>query len=195
MQAHNEVVSGVTHLKNCMFLACLKHSHPILGRLPPFCVPVLGRATDLSPLPLSLSTLTLSSTLKCSVPALSSSTAPAHVQHQHYRCLHASAPAHMPTVSVVRDRLFEKLGRSYTDDEFQDLCFEYGIELDDVVGGVMLAHCVCCLRERERDAQCTQLHTNALTTPIPLTHPRTHRPQSVRSCARSCTRTQRRQER
>uniref|UniRef100_A0A7S3R6X3 phenylalanine--tRNA ligase n=1 Tax=Dunaliella tertiolecta TaxID=3047 RepID=A0A7S3R6X3_DUNTE len=38
----------------------------------------------------------------------------------------------MPTVSVVRDQLFEKMGRSYTDDEFQDLCFEYGIELDDV---------------------------------------------------------------
>jgi len=47
----------------------------------------------------------------------------------------------MPTVSVVRDRLFEKLGRSYTDDEFQDLCFEYGIELDDVVRVFVLSSC------------------------------------------------------
>jgi phenylalanyl-tRNA synthetase beta chain len=38
----------------------------------------------------------------------------------------------MPTVSVSRDRLFSHLGRSYTDHEFDELCFEFGIELDDV---------------------------------------------------------------
>ena len=38
----------------------------------------------------------------------------------------------MPTVSVSRDRLFAHLGRSYTDREFDELCFEFGIELDDV---------------------------------------------------------------
>lgn len=38
----------------------------------------------------------------------------------------------MPTIGVSRDKLFEKLGRVYTDEEFEDLCFEYGIELDDV---------------------------------------------------------------
>ncbi|KAK9808656.1 hypothetical protein WJX72_001360 [[Myrmecia] bisecta] len=38
----------------------------------------------------------------------------------------------MPIVSVGRDKLFKALGRSYTEDEFQTLCFEYGIELDDV---------------------------------------------------------------
>ncbi|KAL3817245.1 hypothetical protein ACHAXA_009532 [Cyclostephanos tholiformis] len=38
----------------------------------------------------------------------------------------------MPTVSVSRDRLFAHIGRSYTDDEFDELCFEFGIELDDV---------------------------------------------------------------
>ncbi|KAK8951278.1 putative phenylalanine--tRNA ligase beta subunit [Platanthera zijinensis] len=38
----------------------------------------------------------------------------------------------MPTVSVGRDRLFQALGRSYTQEEFEELCFEYGIELDDV---------------------------------------------------------------
>ncbi|KAG2482402.1 hypothetical protein HYH03_018663 [Edaphochlamys debaryana] len=38
----------------------------------------------------------------------------------------------MPTVGVNRDKLFEKLGRVYTDEEFDQLCFDYGIELDDV---------------------------------------------------------------
>jgi len=30
----------------------------------------------------------------------------------------------MPTVSVARDRLFEALGRTFTDAEFDELCFE-----------------------------------------------------------------------
>ncbi|MFS7972238.1 putative phenylalanine--tRNA ligase [Helianthus anomalus] len=38
----------------------------------------------------------------------------------------------MPTVSVGRDLLFQALGRTYTQDEFDELCFEFGIELDDV---------------------------------------------------------------
>ncbi|KAJ9560215.1 hypothetical protein OSB04_005375 [Centaurea solstitialis] len=38
----------------------------------------------------------------------------------------------MPTVSVGRDLLFQALGRTYTQDEFEELCFEFGIELDDV---------------------------------------------------------------
>ncbi|XP_051150004.1 phenylalanine--tRNA ligase beta subunit, cytoplasmic [Andrographis paniculata] len=38
----------------------------------------------------------------------------------------------MPTVSVGRDRLFQALGRTYTQEEFEDLCFKFGIELDDV---------------------------------------------------------------
>ncbi|XVE58892.1 hypothetical protein DITRI_Ditri04bG0205300 [Diplodiscus trichospermus] len=38
----------------------------------------------------------------------------------------------MPTVSVGRDRLFAALGKSYTQEEFEDLCFSFGIELDDV---------------------------------------------------------------
>jgi len=38
----------------------------------------------------------------------------------------------MPTVSVVRDALFECLGRTYTDEEFDELCFSYGLELDDI---------------------------------------------------------------
>lgn len=38
----------------------------------------------------------------------------------------------MPTISVGRDRLFEALGRTYSQEEFEDLCFKFGIELDDV---------------------------------------------------------------
>ncbi|XVF57752.1 hypothetical protein PTKIN_Ptkin07bG0007500 [Pterospermum kingtungense] len=38
----------------------------------------------------------------------------------------------MPTVSVGRDLLFAAIGRTYTQEEFEDLCFSFGIELDDV---------------------------------------------------------------
>ncbi|KAL2338259.1 hypothetical protein Fmac_012705 [Flemingia macrophylla] len=38
----------------------------------------------------------------------------------------------MPTISVGRDRLFAALGKTYTQEEFEDLCFSFGIELDDV---------------------------------------------------------------
>ncbi|KAI5172246.1 Phenylalanine--Trna Ligase Beta Subunit [Manis pentadactyla] len=38
----------------------------------------------------------------------------------------------MPTVSVKRDLLFKALGRTYTDEEFNELCFEFGLELDEI---------------------------------------------------------------
>ncbi|XP_078064937.1 phenylalanine--tRNA ligase beta subunit [Mustelus asterias] len=38
----------------------------------------------------------------------------------------------MPTVSVKRDLLFQALGQTYTDEEFDELCFEFGLELDEV---------------------------------------------------------------
>ncbi|XP_073817618.1 phenylalanine--tRNA ligase beta subunit [Musca autumnalis] len=38
----------------------------------------------------------------------------------------------MPTIGVKRDLLFEALGKTYTDDEFQTLCFAFGLELDEV---------------------------------------------------------------
>ena len=47
----------------------------------------------------------------------------------------AIASAHaraMPTVNLNRDELFVRLGQTYTEDEFDELCFEFGIELDDV---------------------------------------------------------------
>ncbi|CAG9818204.1 unnamed protein product [Phaedon cochleariae] len=38
----------------------------------------------------------------------------------------------MPTIGIKRDLLFKRLGKTYTDDEFQNLCFEFGLELDEV---------------------------------------------------------------
>ncbi|GAB6018602.1 hypothetical protein CHUAL_000289 [Chamberlinius hualienensis] len=38
----------------------------------------------------------------------------------------------MPIIGVKRDLLFRALGRQYTEDEFADLCFDYGLELDEV---------------------------------------------------------------
>ncbi|KAI4799288.1 hypothetical protein KUCAC02_017024 [Chaenocephalus aceratus] len=38
----------------------------------------------------------------------------------------------MPTVGVKRDLLFKALGKTYTDVEFDELCFEYGLELDEI---------------------------------------------------------------
>ena len=39
----------------------------------------------------------------------------------------------MPILSVIKSKLFSRLGKSYTDEEFANLCFDYGIELDDIV--------------------------------------------------------------
>jgi len=39
----------------------------------------------------------------------------------------------MPTVNVDKENLFKELGKVYTTEEFRDLCFEFGIELEDDV--------------------------------------------------------------
>lgn len=38
----------------------------------------------------------------------------------------------MPTIAVKRDLLFRYLEKTYTDEEFQKVCFEFGLELDDI---------------------------------------------------------------
>ena len=38
----------------------------------------------------------------------------------------------MPTVAISRDELFTHLGRTYTEEEFDELAFEFGVELDEV---------------------------------------------------------------
>jgi len=37
----------------------------------------------------------------------------------------------MPTIGVDKYKLFEALGKKFTTEEFDDLCFDYGIELDE----------------------------------------------------------------
>jgi hypothetical protein len=37
----------------------------------------------------------------------------------------------MPTIAVDKAALFKELGREYTTKEFDELCFEFGIELDE----------------------------------------------------------------
>ena len=39
----------------------------------------------------------------------------------------------MPTVPIESDMLFLSFGRNLTEKEFDELCFEFGIELDEVV--------------------------------------------------------------
>lgn len=39
----------------------------------------------------------------------------------------------MPTINIKRDLLFKILGKTYSDIDFQDLCFKFGLELDEVV--------------------------------------------------------------
>ena len=45
----------------------------------------------------------------------------------------------MPTISLVRDDLFAVLGKTFTDEEFQELCFEFGIELDEITSEAEMA--------------------------------------------------------
>lgn len=45
----------------------------------------------------------------------------------------------MPTINIKRELLFERLGKSYTDEEFDALCFEFGIELDEITSEKKMA--------------------------------------------------------
>ncbi|KAI9219054.1 phenylalanyl-tRNA synthetase beta chain [Blastocladiella britannica] len=45
----------------------------------------------------------------------------------------------MPTVNVDQNFLFSELGRSYTTDEFRELCFEFGIELEEDTSELAMA--------------------------------------------------------
>ncbi|CAB0004046.1 unnamed protein product [Nesidiocoris tenuis] len=42
----------------------------------------------------------------------------------------------MPTISVKKELLFKALGQTFTDEEFGFLCFDYGLELDDVTAKI-----------------------------------------------------------
>lgn len=50
----------------------------------------------------------------------------------------------MPTVNLIRDHLFESIGQTYTDEEFDELCFEFGVEVDDIVTEMVeVRHSLC----------------------------------------------------
>eukprot|EP01139_Manchomonas_bermudensis_P009679 Amastigsp_a339439_708.p2 type:complete len:608 gc:universal Amastigsp_a339439_708:1839-16(-) len=51
----------------------------------------------------------------------------------------------MPALQVSPTELFKKIGRTFTDDEFDELCFAFGIELDEVTSEAIQ-------QERERGA-------------------------------------------
>jgi phenylalanyl-tRNA synthetase beta chain len=38
----------------------------------------------------------------------------------------------MPNITLVRSQLFQTIGRTFTDEQFDELCFEFGVEVDDV---------------------------------------------------------------
>ena len=38
----------------------------------------------------------------------------------------------MPNITLIRQHLFDAIGKSYSDKEFDELCFEFGVEVDDV---------------------------------------------------------------
>ena len=44
----------------------------------------------------------------------------------------SSFPSEMPTLAVAKNFLFSLLGTTYTEPQFEALCFEFGVELDDV---------------------------------------------------------------
>ncbi|KAK9873590.1 hypothetical protein WA026_023147 [Henosepilachna vigintioctopunctata] len=46
----------------------------------------------------------------------------------------------MPTIGVKRDLLFKVLGKTYTDTEFEKLCFQFGLELDEVTSEKRMAN-------------------------------------------------------
>lgn len=52
----------------------------------------------------------------------------------------------MPNITVIRDQLFEAIGRTYTEHEFDELCFEFGVEVDDVATEVVeVSVCKFCV--------------------------------------------------
>ena len=52
----------------------------------------------------------------------------------------------MPNITLIRSHLFEAIGRSYTDKEFDELCFEFGVEVDDVMTEIIEVLGIACCR-------------------------------------------------
>jgi phenylalanyl-tRNA synthetase beta chain len=61
----------------------------------------------------------------------------------------------MPTVNLIRDQLFESIGKTYTDEEFDELCFEFGVEVDDIVTEMVEVCKTICKNARVMLMNCT----------------------------------------
>ncbi|KAG9510108.1 Phenylalanine--tRNA ligase beta subunit, partial [Fragariocoptes setiger] len=59
----------------------------------------------------------------------------------------------MPTVNVKRDVLFQLIGKEYTEEQFDALCFEFGIELDEVTSEKQIALKECGTIESDPPAK------------------------------------------
>jgi phenylalanyl-tRNA synthetase beta chain len=59
----------------------------------------------------------------------------------------------MPTVNVARDRLFEALGKKFTDEEFDELCFEARLRPERSSAAAPPRLCGCLLSLRACAAQ------------------------------------------
>ena len=55
----------------------------------------------------------------------------------------------MPTVGVGRDKLFAAIGKTFTEEEFDELCFEFGIELDEVTTEAVMVGKMAGKKEEE----------------------------------------------
>jgi phenylalanyl-tRNA synthetase beta chain len=49
----------------------------------------------------------------------------------------------MPVVTLDKADLYEQLGKTYAKEEFDQLCFEFGIELEEDVRGAHISHLLC----------------------------------------------------
>lgn len=38
----------------------------------------------------------------------------------------------MPNITVIREDLFQSIGKTFTDEEFDEVCFSFGVEIDDI---------------------------------------------------------------
>mmetsp|Transcript_7134 Transcript_7134/g.26239 ORF Transcript_7134/g.26239 Transcript_7134/m.26239 type:complete len:597 (+) Transcript_7134:164-1954(+) len=63
----------------------------------------------------------------------------------------------MPTVGVGRDKLFAAIGKTFTEEEFDELCFEFGIELDEVTTEAAMQGKMAGLKEEEMSTEAEEV--------------------------------------
>ena len=38
----------------------------------------------------------------------------------------------MPNITIIKENLFTQIGRHFTNEEFDEICFEFGVEIDGI---------------------------------------------------------------